>query len=386
MPSRQRFRNRRLGIILPLIAVLAVFIMAIVVFFVDVAYMQLSRTQLQVATDASAKAACEALDAGLSENEVKQVAIDVAASNMVAGAPLILEPEDIELGQSAEQLDGSWAFTAGVEPYTAARVTGFKRDDKPSGSVPLFFSSTLGFDSFSTVQSAEASQFEHEVVLCVDRSHSMCFDLTGVDWSYPKSGSRRKLYCERPHDSGSRWAALFTGVNSFLDIAKSNGASKQQTVGLVTWGSKIKSSCTPSLRYPAARLEAPLGNDYDGMVNILAGLGSKVMQGATNMSAGLDMAIDELTGPNSNPAAKKTLILFTDGQWNQGDNPATRISKAQQNNITIHVITLLDNLDMDEMDNLAESTGGIHYQASTAQELLEAFQGLARSLPVVLTK
>ena len=90
MPSRQRFRNRRLGIILPLIAVLAVFIMAIVVFFVDVAYMQLSRTQLQVATDASAKAACEALDAGLSENEVKQVAIDVAEALVQIASGTIL--------------------------------------------------------------------------------------------------------------------------------------------------------------------------------------------------------------------------------------------------------------------------------------------------------
>lgn len=386
MRPLHRNRNRRRGIILPLITVLAVFIMAMIVFFVDVAYMQLARTQLQVATDASAKAACEALDAGLSEGEIKQIAIDVAAANIVAGAPLLLEPEDIELGQSVEQMDGSWKFTAGAEPYTAARVTGIKRNDKPSGSVPLFFASTLGIDSFSPVQSAEASQFEHEVMLCVDRSHSMCFDLTGVDWSYPKSGNWQKLYCERPHSSRSRWAALFTGVNSFLDIAKSNGASKQQTVGLVTWGSDIKSSCKPSLRYPAARLETPLGHDYDGMVNILAGLGSKVMQGGTNMSAGLDMAIDELSGPNANPAAKKTLILFTDGQWNQGNNPASRISKARQNNITIHVITLLDNLDMAEMDNLAESTGGTHYQASTAQELLEAFQGLARSLPVVLTK
>lgn len=388
----QKPNSKRRGVVLPLIAVLTIFIMAMVVFFVDIAFMQLSRTQLQAATDAAAKAACEALDAGLTPDEVRQVAIDVAAANQVAGQPLTLELEDIELGQSVEQSDGSWEFQAGVTPFTAARVTGIKSDDKPSGSVPLFFAGTMGVDSFSPIQTAEASQFEHEVMLCVDRSHSMCFDFTGDDWSYPGPAGdpgideEGSTYCRRPHKVSSRWAALYNGVSSFLEIAESNGASMQQTVGLVTWASDYTSPCDASMDFPAARLESTMGYGYSSMDGILATLGNQTMNGGTNMSAGLDMAIMELTGVNANPAAKKTLILFTDGQWNTGDDPATRIPAAQAANITIHVISLLDNLDPAEMDAIAGATGGVHYRASTAQELLDAFQGLARSLPVVLTK
>ena len=163
-------------------------------------------------------------------------------------------------------------------------------------------------------------------------------------------------------------------------------ASQQQEISLVTWGSTLTNHCDPSMTFPASRLEVPLGFDFQGIRNIMVALGKDTMHGATNMSAGLDEAIGELTGPDASAIAKKTIILFTDGQWNQGDDPATRAAVAQANDITIHVVSLLDNLDPVEMDAIAGATGGVHYQASTPQELVDAFSALARSLPVVLTK
>ena len=379
-------RNRR-GVILPLIALLSIFLMVMIVFFVDVAYMQLTRTQLQAATDAAAKAGCEAIDSGATEAEIKQAAITVAAMNEVAGQPLILEASDIVLGASSEEADGSWNFQDGGTPVNAVRVVGAKTDDKPSGSVPLFFAGFLGVHKFSPTEDATATQFEHEVVLVADRSHSMAFDFSGNDWSYPgnpNAGYDPDTYCNGSPDVGSRWTALSVAVNSFLDICEANGTSMQQRVGLVTWASAY-SGCA-GVTYPAARLESPLGFNFTGIKGVMAGLNSGPLPGGTNMSAGLDAGITELTGPNSSTLAKKTLILFTDGQWNTGPDPATRVTAAQNNNITIHVVSLLGNLDPAEMDALASATGGIHYQASTPQELLDAFNALARSLPVVLTK
>lgn len=388
----QSNRSARRGVILPLVALLSVFLMVMMVFFVDVAYMQLTRTQLQATTDAAAKAACEALDAGLTDAQVKQIAIDIAAANEVAGQPLTLEPEDVVLGASTQQAVGSWAFTPGATPFTAVQVSGVKSDSKPSGSVPLFFAGTIGVNSFSPATTAEASQFEHQVVICLDRSHSMCFDLTGVDWSYPGPDGDPNYdtsisdLCRAPHVSNSRWAALYNGINAFLNIVEASGASQQQTLSLVTWGSDLPHDCDPAVNFVASRMEIPLGFDFQGIRNILVALGQESMQGATNMSAGLDEAIGELTGPNASDISKKTIILFTDGQWNQGDDPATRAATAANNDITIHVVSLLDGLDPAEMDAIAGATGGVHYQASTPQELVDAFQALARSLPVVLTK
>lgn len=379
-------RKPKRGVILPLIAILSVFLVGIVVFFVDVAYMQLARTQLQVATDAAAKAGAEALDGGLTQQQVRQIAIDVAALNEVAGQPLLLRNEDIDLGNSSLTGDGSWDFASNVQPINSVNVVGLKNDSAPSGSVPLFFAGAFGVNSFSPTQTATAAQFKHDVMLVVDRSHSMCFDLTGVDWNYPDgvntAGNTSLRYCDAP-TPGSRWSALYNGVSSFLDICEQTNTSQQQRVGLVTWASEITSCDTT---FPAARLEKPLGFDYNAMDSRMVNLGSGEMPGATNMSAGLDEGIAELTGSNSSNFAKKTLILFTDGQWNNGADPATRIGTAKAEKITIHVISLLDGLDPAEMNAIAHQTGGIHYQASTAQELLDAFNALARSLPVALTK
>jgi len=379
-------RKPKRGVILPLIAILSIFLVGIVVFFVDVAYMQLASTQLQVATDAAAKAGAEALDEGLTEAQVKQVAIDVAALNEVAGQPLTLRMEDIELGNSNLTGDGSWDFTSNVQPFNAVNVVGPKNDSAPSGSVPLFFAGAFGVNNFSPTKTATAAQFRHDVMLVVDRSHSMCFDFSGIDWIYPDgvdtSANTSLRYCDAPI-AGSRWSALYNGVSSFLDICEATNTSQQQRVGLVTWASEV-TSCDAT--FPAARLERPLGFDFDVMDGIMVTLGNDGVPGATNMSAGLDEAIGELTGANSDGFAKKTLILFTDGQWNNGADPATRIPTAQANDITIHVISLLDNLDPAEMNAIANQTGGIHYRASTPQELLDAFNTLARSLPVALTK
>lgn len=385
-----RRTKRRKGVILSLLAVLSIFLVVIVMFFVDVAYMQLTRTELQAATDAAAKAACESIDATSSVAQIKQVALDVAAANTVGGSPLILDADDIVVGQSDLQADGSWLFQPGAAPFTAVQINSMKSDAKSSGAVNLFFAGAFGTNSFTPSQESVASQFDHEIMLCVDRSHSMCFDFSGVDWSYPAQSDDPNWdpaisdYCHRPHIN-SRWAALRAAVNVFLDSVDANNSHEQQRVGLVTWASAYNSPCS-STAFPASRVDAQLGLNFNQVRTAIDIMGTQPMQGATNMSAGLNAAINVLNGAGSNPLAKKTIILFTDGQWNTGDAPSTITSTASASNITIHIVTLLGNLDMSEMDDLSDENGGIHYNASTQAELIAAFDTLARSLPVVLTQ
>lgn len=388
---RHGFRKprRRRGVILSLLAVLAVFLVAMVMFFVDVAYMQLVRTELQAATDAATKAACESIDASSSAADIQQVAIDVAAANRVGGRPLVLSAADIEVGSSDLQADGSWLFRSGAMPYTAVRINAEMSNAKASGAVDLFFADSIGAGEFTPQQSSVASQFDHEIVLCVDRSHSMCFDFSGVAGAYPDpdedDGWNESLTpaCHRPHID-SRWSAIQTAVGAFLSAVQANNGHEQQRVGLVTWASDHTSDCTGTF-YPAARVDVPLTLSFSQVQSALNQLGSQTMPGGTNISAGLSSAMDLLTSSSANPLAKKTIIVFSDGQWNQGSAPSTLNSTLAASNITLHVVTLLDNVDMTEMEDLATNNGGIHYNASSESELIAAFQTLARSLPVVLT-
>ena len=143
-----------------LVAVMLVVFVAMAAFSVDVARMQLVQTELRAATDASARAGAEALSRTQSGSAAVQAAIDAAARNRTAGAPLLLASDDVVLGASTLQADGSWAFTAGVQPYTAVRVSGKRTASSQSGEVALFFGPLLNVDSFAPVRVSTASQLD----------------------------------------------------------------------------------------------------------------------------------------------------------------------------------------------------------------------------------
>ena len=371
---------------MPLIAVLLTFLLVSLVFSVDVAYMQLARTELRAAVDASAKAGAEALTRLQDPALAIDAAVAAAAQNEVSGVPLVLDPANVILGRSTEQDDGTWKFEAGATPYTSVRVKGVKSDGSAAGAVPLFFSKILGSSSFSPEQSATASQFQHEIVLCIDRSHSMTFDLTGVDWSYPSEVSFDE-YCKAPGATGSRWASLESAVDAFVYGISSGALAQQQKVGVVTWSTEGRyRACGNNYNISAATVELPLGNNFAAINSAIQARGNQIMLGGTNMTEGLKSAIDLVIGTGSNPSAEKTIILFTDGQWNQGGNPIGQANRAKAKSIKIHPVTFMDGVDLADMTAIATATGGTHYHAKTTEELKATFLELARNLPLALTE
>ena len=77
-------RLRRRGAMLILVAVLLIVLIVTVVFSVDVAYMQLTRTQLRSATDAAARAAAESLSRTQDTAQARAAAKAIATKNLVA--------------------------------------------------------------------------------------------------------------------------------------------------------------------------------------------------------------------------------------------------------------------------------------------------------------
>ena len=65
----KRKRLARRGAVIPLVAVFLVVFIAMAAFSIDVAYMQLVRTQLQAASDSAAKAGTSALAQGKTDAE-----------------------------------------------------------------------------------------------------------------------------------------------------------------------------------------------------------------------------------------------------------------------------------------------------------------------------
>jgi len=361
-----------------MIAVMLIAFLCTLALSIDIAYMQLTRTELRTATDAAARAGAEALSREQDAATARKAAKQAARRNLVAGQRLRLRNQDIIFGSSKLQADGSWNFEAGGTPTNAVRVLGHRTRTSRSGSVSLFFGRIFGRDDFEPVQEAVASQLDRDICIVMDRSGSMAFDLTGIDWSYPPGGE----YCEPPHPTLSRWAAAEAAVQVFL--TEIGNTEQDEQVGFVTYAS---SGTWCSGTYNAADIEIELSPDYTSVVTAVLARGDQAIPGGTSISAGIDKGIDVLTNPDTTrPHAVKTMIVLTDGVHNSGPAPINSAYVADDEEITIHTITFSDGADQQQMQEVAQATGGNHYHAPDAQSLLTIFKEIAATLPVMLTE
>ncbi|MCA9177965.1 MAG: VWA domain-containing protein [Planctomycetales bacterium] len=373
-------RTHRRGAILPLMSAVFTVFLIMAAFSINLARMQLTRTELKAATDAASRAGAEALARLDSTSAAVQAAIDGAAKNTVGNVPLTLTSDDVELGAVEQNQSGIWVFEAGETPTDSVQVNA-------TASTSLTFSQLIGRSTFSPSATSTAAFVENEICLVVDRSHSMCFNLSGTDWVYPTgTGPNDMLISSAPAD-GSRWRTLESAIGAFLDTVAA--VNSTQRVALVTWGSDITlQSYEGNLTgrtFPAAVIDAGLSTNLSPIRSAVLNRGQDIMLGGTNMTAGMQLGVSVLTGAGSHQFAKKTMILMTDGKWNQGNNPISTANNARAAGITIHTVTFLDAADQTDMKKVAKATGGTHYHASDAAALEDAFRELARNLPIVLT-
>lgn len=370
--GRNLRRNRR-GAVLVLFGILIFVIFAMIAFAVDVAYMQLVRAELRSATDAAAKAG--ALELRLTDGNgtaARAAAITAAAKNTVGGKALTLNGSEITLGRSVYTGTGTYQFIANQTPYTSVRINSNLTSSSAMGNVRLFFGNMLGTPTFEPQQIATASQLQQEIVLCLDRSGSMCFDMTGMDYSYPRGRNWNKP----PDPINSRWAALNTAVDVFLNILSTQRT--QPRVGLVTWSAADNTQ-------PAATRDSQMTTNYNLIAAAVNAHFNTTMEGATDMAAGIDAAVKQLTEPGISTLATRTVVLMTDGDWNNGRDPILAAYAAADAGIVIHTIGML-NEDQNTLQRVATITGGEYIYAADVTELNAAFTKIARMLPVALTE
>lgn len=367
---RQEGRPRR-GAMVVMVAVTLVILCAAAAFSADVAYMFLAGEQLRIATDAAVKAAVVALSQGSTTTTATNTAITYAGLNMVCGHGLTLTSGNVTYGRVAYSSSGLWAFTAGGSPLTAAQVTG-------RVSVPLFFGPVLNTSTFTTTKQSTAAFVRNKWCFVFDRSASMAFDMSGTDWLYPGSHqcnssniscSKCRWYCQMPA-SGSRWSNIQVAVNAFFSALASSTVENQ--VGLVTFSDSASTDCTFSTSYTPVN-------------TALANYGNSPIYGGTNLSSGLQAAFNLFSSTDDGTPWNKVIIVFSDGQWNEGSDPLTLVQTATTSGITIHTVGLLSQANNVTMQQLAAQTGGQFMYVTTSAQLQTAFQKLAETIPVILT-
>jgi Mg-chelatase subunit ChlD len=347
---RPSIRNDvRRGVTVVLMTLLIVLFLTLAACWLNIAYIQLTRTQLKVATDAAARSAGEALSRLQDRTAARNAAKAAANLNIVAGQPLLLSDSDVVFGNSAPNADGSWAFQPNALPTNAVQVQGQRTRTSASGAAPLLLGRFLGRDKFETTTTSSVVQLDRDICLVLDRSGSMATEDAG--------------------HGDNRWEALLSAI---VEFRRGVDSTKQtELVGLASYST-------------TASLDVSLTRDY---LSIDRAIGKMGPDGWTNISDGINNGIRVLTDTSrTRPFAYKTMVLMTDGIWNRGQSPVLSARVASDKNITIHTVTFSPEANQADMKAVASAAGGRHFHAPNGKELERIFREIALTLPVMFTK
>jgi Ca-activated chloride channel homolog len=374
---RKMRRMSRRAAMLVLIAFCLPLCIIMAAFAVDVAWMQLVRTELRTATDSAARAGAKELSLSQDQTAAKSRAKQAALRNEVAGSGLRLANSDIQIGASTQpNATSRFTFAGNTVKPNAVRVTGRRTNGSLGGPVELMFAGVLGVNDFEPKHVATSTQLDRDICLVVDRSGSMMWVLNGGSVNPPGSSD-----CSKPHPTLSRWGALATALDSFL--VELDKTKQKETCALVSYSSDT-TECGNT--YKISTIDADLSQDYSPIRSKMTAMSSKPVKGRTAISAGIDNGIKVLTGTKTRPFAVKTMVLMTDGIHNTGPEPVLSAQVAAQKDIVIYTVTFSDDADINRMKAVAAATGGLHFHADDRAELVSVFKEIAATLPVMLTE
>lgn len=397
-----------MAVILPMLAILAAFA-------INSAHMQLTKTELMIASDAAARAAGRTFSEEQNVDAAKQAARITAALNNVNNQPLLLRSGDnageIEFGSSQQSGNaGRFEFhkiptgqVQGNELAVSSVRINAKRDlGSRSGKVELIFPSMMARKDFSPLYTSVAMQVDRDISLVLDRSGSMNwpdydwpedFDMWSRDateaaidagivyrrWgnlSY-RSGHNEDTYKEFMYeeylDLGPRpptpWESLVVAVDAFLNVLEQTPQNEQ--VSVASYSSN-------------ATLDIYLTHDYQSVRDTVASLRPT---GATAIGKGMQKGELAFKHANARPFASKTMVVMTDGNHNNGIRPETVAQSMMANdNVTIQTVTFGRGSNQADMKTVARIGQGKHYHAESGSDLVAAFEEIANNLPTILTK
>ncbi len=369
----------RRGAIMPMFAVCIPLILAIGAFAINVAWMSLVDSEMQIASDTAARAAGTQFTNTQKLDEALKEAKKAIKQNKVGGRVLTLDDSNIVFGESRLVTPAS---PPGIAPFTPKSVTQSTLGAGPGqvwvNAIQVNVSQNYGFaempmpipflsapNGYTPGATATATQFDRDIVLVLDRSGSMNEYSTDTA-AWKPAGSGEAYF-------GSRWRELAAAVAVFNDFLNLTPLNEQ--ISLATFATTSSQDVTMSTKTnPIEDRLNYITKNFDG--------------GSTAIGDGIASGVNLVTDSSrSRTFAKRTMIVMTDGIQNTGSDPVAQATIAYQNfGITVHCITFSNDADQAKGATIAAAGGGLHYHAASGAALIDVFEELARTLPTMLTR
>jgi len=342
-------------------------------FAINLAHVQLVRTEMQVATDASARAASKIFTSSRDFNRALSTAQSIANRNLVNSAPLQLRAGDFRFGTSTRNaLNQRYRYQPGGGDPNALHLRIQKTAGSASGPVQLAFPSFGATQFLELTTESIITQVELDIALIVDRSGSMAY-ASNERAAHPPNPSAAPVGWEFGDQvpSPSRWLDTVAAVRVFLN--ELSRSPQRERVTLTTYAE-------------SASTDHDLTEDYSQPIRSLARYSANFNSGGTNISAGLRAASNRLaTSSNARPWASKVIVLMTDGIHNQGGNPVNVATSVAAGGVMIFTVTFSGEANQNTMRQVAAAGGGIHYHANNASDLADVFREIARNMPTLIS-
>ena len=408
--NKHRKSSRRRGAVVILFMVVLPALLVLSAVAINLAYLQLSRTELMVANDLAANAAGRALSSKQSVTAARDMAISIASSNQVAGRPLSLDSSaganQIEFGVSSQTTNSQYSkfrfdeiSSASAKRLNAVRVNGKQEN------ISVYFPGLLPSNStFKTQFSSVSMQVDRDITLVFDRSGSMReFEMNWPSGYNPRSNAAMNAATNAGivRKSGSKYYYNSGQDANTLDYFLWNNHFKLQPVARTKWEKLVDAtdalmgllSETPNTELVSittyssnARNDLPLSENY---VGAMSNLRSQEVNGATAIGSGMTEGVKNFATSKARPFSSKTMVVLTDGYENSG--PIGAVAAAKQitaGNVTIHTITFGQGANTSLMKQVAQIGNGRFYDVDggDAETLTAVFQDIVNNLPTILVQ
>jgi len=367
--------KRRRGGILPLMAILLPITLMFSAFAVNIAYLELNRTEMFICADAVTRATGRDFAISGDKTNAMKLGRQAAALNTVNGQAMQLADSDFVFGEASRpDLTKRYTFDpAGTFP-NAVEVTLRKTSLSSNGSLamtlPMIFG---GVSSIEATKTSRSNPLEADIAIVLDRSGSMAYAADEVaDGSTPKSAPTGWVFGQAA-PSKSRWRDAVASVNVFLtEIDKT---PMKELVSLSTYNTD-------------AGTDVGLTVDKNSILTAMDKYTTNFYAGGTNITSGLDVGRQTLLSSASRPYAAKVMVILTDGINNVGTKTqlidAANLAKSK--NIIIYTVTFSNEADKATMAQIAAIGLGKYAHATSSAELQNIFKDIAKGLPLLLTQ